>query len=346
MSAPSVRQLQIERGDAIAMRPIRWLWSNYIPIGKTTDFAGLPGQGKSLAVCSVVASVTTGKPFPDGSENPLPPSEALILSTEDDAATVLIPRLKVAGADVSKVYILQSTLVGSGDNSQVREIALDTDRDLIRKMIEEHPEIRLFAIDPVTNHLGSKSNVSEQEIRELLKPLETRDVTNLIVVHLNKQGNLNAMQRVMGAGAFVGQPRAAYMFADEKSGKHHMLLLKNNYAKPSDLTFEIETKALEIEGKMERIPYIKWTGPSTADAGELLDPQGTAKSAADNAVEFLREYLYEGDKPATDCIEAAAAKGISERTLKRAKATLHVSSWKDADGTWYWRCPDNHWMNG
>lgn len=346
MNGPSVHELQIERGDVIEMKRISWLWPGYIPRGKTTDFVGLPGQGKSLGVCSLVAALTTGKPFPDGSENPLPPSEALVLSTEDDAGSVLIPRLRVAGADVSKVYILQSTLVASASDPTVREVALDADRGLIRKAVAEHPDVRLFVVDPITNHLGKQSNVSEQEIRELLKPLETGDVANLIVLHLNKQSNLSAMQRAMGAGAFVGQPRAAYMFAQEKSGKHHMLPIKNNYAKPSGLAFDIETKPLEIEGRLEQIPFIKWTGTSSADADELLDPQAAANSSLDTAVDFLRDLLFSGEKSANDCKEAAAKNGISQRTLNRAKSKLRVRSVKNGDGPWMWKLPDDEWVNG
>jgi len=181
-SKPQV-SIRYIRADKIEMKPIPWLWPQYIPLGKTTNLNGLPGQGKSMATCSLTACVTTGRDYPDGSKNTMSPGEVLFLATEDDASSVIVPRLKVAGADLSKVHIINSAFTHAGDGREVedREVALDTDRNAILQIFADHPEIRLFVVDPITNHLGTKSHIKENEIRQLLKPLEKQGVSNIIV---------------------------------------------------------------------------------------------------------------------------------------------------------------------
>ena len=121
-----------------------WLWPGYIPLGRTTNFNGLPGRGKSVATCAVVACITIGRDFPDGSKNTLPPGEVLFLATEDDTASVIRPRLEVAGADVSKVHIIESAFTSAnGAYGESREVALDTDCNAIQQIFAEHSEIRL-----------------------------------------------------------------------------------------------------------------------------------------------------------------------------------------------------------
>jgi len=310
-----------------------------MPLGKTTTFTGLPGEGKSLAVCSIVAAVTAGKPFPDGSENSLPLGDVLILSTEDDPASILVPRLEAAGADTKRVHIIKSALAGT----QEKQVALDQDRDAIQTIFRDYPDIRLFAIDPVTDHLGTKSLINEQEIRALLRSIESANVTNLIISHLNKKAGLGAQQRVMGAAAFTGLARAAFLFAQDEKKEHHMLMLKANYAKPSGLRYAIETVGVEIESVNVQVPCIEWGGKSNADADSLLDKQRPAKkSALLIAVEFLQALLKAGPRPATECERAATVKNISKRTLDRAKSQLGIESKKDGpaneqgEPTWMW----------
>ena len=149
-----VNSLSTIRADSVKTSAIPWLWRNKLPLGEITNFNGLPGEGKSIVACSVIAAVTTGGKFLDGTENTLGPSEVLILSTEDRSETVLVPRLKAAGADLSKVIIITST--AAGNEGEGRSVALDTDIGAIKTTLRANPDIRLFVIDPVTNHLGGK----------------------------------------------------------------------------------------------------------------------------------------------------------------------------------------------
>jgi len=55
----------------------------------------------------------------------------------------------------------------------------------------------------------------------------------------------------------------------------------------------------------------------------------------DRAIEFLKAELAECDKSAAFLFEKAKENGIQERTLRSAKATLAIDSFKK-EKRWYW----------
>jgi hypothetical protein len=332
----SEEQLIIVRADQIVTKRMRWLWSRRIPLGSITTFAGLPGEGKSLIVADIVARLTKRLQFPDGESSLDVPGDALIISGEDDPATALVPRLTAAGADLSRIQLVKS-VVRPTDKCE-REVRLDLDAKKIRDALRADPAIRLVAFDPVTDSLGGVQMYKEQDIRSLLRPLRYKDIAVLLVAHLNKKEGLAAIHRVGGAGAFIGLARASWLFATNAETKQRqMLSLKNNYAARSTpgLAFDLEEVTINIEGKDELIPRVKWLGESGTDANDILDASTIRAEAKAAAMEFLKEFLDAGSQEATAVERAAQEQGISCRTLYRAKAELHVASFKDGQ-KWMW----------
>jgi putative DNA primase/helicase len=346
---PPKRRLRISRADTIRTKRIPWLWKGKIPLGVIVNFAGLPGVAKSTVICSLAKSITTESPFPDGTPNERGPSEILILSTEDEYDSVLVPRLKAAGADLSKVHIIQSAFSGVEINGKVveRTVALDKDHAALQATIAENPNIRLLVIDPITNHAGDKSILKEQEIRALFEPLAQMEITTIFVCHLNKNTNLSASQRSMGAAALTGRPRAAFMFAEdtEEKGLFHMISTKANYSAKSGLRYKIVRVPVKLDdGSTEEVPCIEWLGESDANPDVLLDPKqqlqkGRPPVERDTAVEFLREFLKDGPKSAMKCTEAVQQGGFSQRTLNAAKKELGILSTREGQGPWMWELP-------
>jgi hypothetical protein len=322
------------RADKITPKRLRWLWPQRIPLGKVTVFGGVPGIGKGLASIDVAARVTTGRDYPDA-KNPLPPSEVLILSCEDDPEDALVPRLQAADADLSKVHIIQSVRVRASKQTQTRDLHLDEDVEAIGEMLHKFPAIRLIIIDPISDHLGGKKMWAEQEMRELLRPLakmaQNRDVAVVCVMHPNKKEGLSAIYRISGAVAFVGVARANWLFTKHRDypSNSYMLPLKNNYARDSllGLAYRISEVLVQIENSDEPIPHVEWLGEADVDANEALaPPQKKRASSRADAKAFLRAFLAGGPQDASAVYAAAAAEGISERTLDRAKAELGVES--------------------
>ena len=74
--------------------------------GSLELLTGLPGMGKSQVHCQFVASVTTGRAWPDGT-NGIPARNVIMLTAEDSLDQIIIPRLIAAKADLDRVHILK-----------------------------------------------------------------------------------------------------------------------------------------------------------------------------------------------------------------------------------------------
>jgi hypothetical protein len=65
----------------------------------------------------------------------------------------------------------------------------------------------------------------------------------------------------------------------------------------------------------------------------------------EEAKAFLRQQMATGSIPARRLLQAAAAEGIAERTLYRAKETLGITTARaggyGASGQWMWSPPPN-----
>src|SRR5262245_7982511 len=70
------------RASAIPPQNVSWLWEGHLPGNSLELLAGLPGLGKSQIQCQYVASVTTGRPWPDGT-NGQAPRNVIMLTAED-----------------------------------------------------------------------------------------------------------------------------------------------------------------------------------------------------------------------------------------------------------------------
>ena len=49
----------------VSIRPVRWLWRNYLPIGKLVVVDGYPGQGKSTLLLDIAARLSIGAAMPE-----------------------------------------------------------------------------------------------------------------------------------------------------------------------------------------------------------------------------------------------------------------------------------------
>ncbi len=113
--------------------------------------------------------------------------------------------------------------------------------------------------------------------------------------------------------------------------------IKNNLALPPPaLAFELK------EGRF------LWRGPSNVTEAALLraDEDEGERSVLSDGVEVLRIILKDGRVAAKQAQSEAREAGVSEGTLKRAKAVLRVESSRQGEegqqggGTWFWALPD------
>jgi DNA polymerase I-like protein with 3'-5' exonuclease and polymerase domains len=370
-SEPSVndaQNLETERTEAVKIETIDWLWPGRFALGKLGILAGLPDEGKSALLCYIASRLTNPKlTWPNDEGCATKHGTVLMLACEDGIADTLVPRLKAADADLSRVQIIK--MVHDRDaNGRERQRMFSFVDDLgrLRRLIEKIGDVVALEIDPVTAYLGTSSNggvdsFRDTDVRAVLSPLiqlaEDCRITIFAVMHFNKKIDVtNALLRISNSLAFGGVARHVFAVTrDAANSRRLMSRAKNNVASEETdrtLAFHFETKIVGEDwrnGRPIEAPYVEFEpGYVDVTATEALSAVSESKSpsAIDNAKDFLREMLVAGGGRAlkTEIEEAAEAEKISDATLRRAKDRLKIRAEKDRSdpkGKWYWILPED-----
>ena len=327
--------------------PIKWLWQGRIARGKLNLLAGQPGRGKSQLTIYMAAQITIGGEWPDGLACPL--GSVICISCEDDAADTIVPRLMAAGADRSRVHVLDWVVNADGKqqpSKQMFDLRMHVPAlaDLIRRV----GDVVLIIIDPSSAYLGALDSHKTSDVRGGLAPLQQLAAETgaavLLVSHLNK-GSMdgNAMARVAGSGAFVAACRSAWLVETDPEDEQHerriLTPLKNNIG--DDQTgFAFTIKPVHLADGIESSRVVFEPGTVSISATDLLrgyQNNTEDRGALGEAVDFLREYLNDGPKNAKSTQGAAEDAGIAPRTLRRAREQLGIKPKKSTlTSQWVW----------
>ena len=313
---------------------VSWLWADRVPLGKLTLLVGDPGVGKSLASLDMAARVSTGTAWPD-IKRPTKRGTVILLSAEDDTADTVVPRLLAAGADVSKISVLNI-------------LSLREDLGRLETAIKGLPDCRLVVIDPVSAYLAGVDSHRNADVRGLLAPLAAlaskHGVAIVGVTHLNKMAEHkgSAMYRATGSLAFIAAARAAWLVTPDlkgDKGRKLMLPLKANLAAaPSGLAFKVASDGANSP------PRIAWEqGAVRIDPDEALCHEETDDHMVrDEVADWLTDVLGEGKVSVKELKTLASNNGYSWRTLNRVKGSSGVKSVRDGFGkgsTCFWELP-------
>jgi putative DNA primase/helicase len=337
-------KLRIVRADTVKQQQVQWVWKNRLARGKSALLGGDPGEGKSQIGCDIIARITRGLPWPDG-VGVAPLGSCIILSAEDAADDAICPRLTAAGADLSKVHIIDA--VKNPDGSD-RSVSLITDLPLLEDALRDIDDAVLVMIDPVTAYLGADLDSHRTtSVRSVLQPLERfaakYGIVLLGITHPPKAAQTKAINAFTGSLAFIAAARTGFIVATElETGRKVFLPVKTNIGmKAEGLGYKIEGATTSEGIETSRI---YWDGlPVTITANEAMqDSTPRAKGdARHDAEDFLNAYLENGPMPGAAVEDAAKANGISERTLRRARKSLAIivekAGFKEG---WQWRLPD------
>jgi hypothetical protein len=321
-------------------RGVHWLWEGRIPMGTVTIFDGDPGLGKSTLALDLAARLTTCSSMPDGT--PAGVTGAVIFLTSEDVLEYTIrPRLDEAGADTSKVFSFDT-------DADVAPLTLPHDIARLEVMILARGA-KLVILDPLVAYLGQDINSHrDQDVRRALAPLqkmaERIGVAIIGIRHLNKTQGSSAIYRGGGSIAIIGAARAGFLVGLDPDDPETRVFAptKCNLARmPTSLQFTvIEVAKTLATGEQITISKIAWRGRSERSASDLLAAQATDedKSAQDDAVDFLHETLWDVPKPTKQVQLEAKIRGLSWRTINRAKQKAGVESQKSGfNGEWTMR---------
>ena len=229
---------------------IEWLWQNWVAVGKVHVLAGEGGRGKSTILCDLAARTSAGNKWPDAATAGRAGS-VIILAAEDDIADTLAPRLMAAGADMARVFVIQSV---RDENQRRRGFSLQADLERLENEIRNRNDIRLIIIDPVSSYLGQVDFHKNSDVRSVLEPLGEMAARMRVAIicnnHFSKGGG-SANSRVIGSVAFVNQARAAFIVTPDEEDETRMLLIpsKMNIAPIGHgLAYRIEGCQIQFDG--------------------------------------------------------------------------------------------------
>ena len=88
-------------------------------------------------------------------------------------------------------------------------------------------------------------------------------------------------------------------------------------------------------------PYIVWHGQHVEITANEAMQGAEGKTRQREAKDFLLDRLRSGPVRSDDLLDEAKQEGIAERTLKRVKKDLGVTSRREggSTGAWFWELP-------
>ncbi|QHP70992.1 AAA family ATPase [Bradyrhizobium sp. LCT2] len=367
--AEEVKEPCVLRAADVQPREHDWLWDGHLLCAAVEMMTGLPSIGKSQVHCSFVACVTTTKPWPDGTDSG-EPANVVMLTAEDALDQELIPRLMAAGADLKRVHILKCIKSDGND----RQFLLDSDLDMLEKVVTEIGDVKLITIDPITSYQGVKIDSHKTTaVRSQLGPLkdfaERNHVAVSCITHPAKAAGNKAIDWFIGSQAYIAAARVGHVCIPEmetddngdkiETGRVLFCHVKHNASERMP-TLAFRKKSFDLHGTscdpftIIQSVRVEW-GEDSVDISADEAIREAASSGNVNrltgkqaeVVAFLRQMLQGGEPVAKRDIDAEAAKrGYSHEQLKTARNNLkkggddivaaQVPGQAHAGWTWQW----------
>ena len=321
--------------DQVVETELSWLWQDLIPFGCLTSLEGPPKVGKSTIMVDVISRLSRGDamPFQTDKGDGFPCGVSAILSPEDPVSSVVLPRLRAANADLSKVKHYRGTRQEIGDASRPFTLSPDQLKSLEEYIVSN--KVRLLYIDAIMSALPEKADSnSDNGMRSLLLPLaamaDRQAVAIVIGRHFTKGAGMRAgIERGIGSTAFAGVVRSLLQCGknpDDPTMRVVGVCGSNSGAPADPMSFKLQSVQLKTNrGHIKPSVKIEW--------GQLLpdfDLDSLARTAVpkaervgDIALEWLESRLKGLEHVDVGLVDAEAkAQGVSRTALATAKKTL------------------------
>jgi hypothetical protein len=293
------RTLQTRSLDTVRTRRQRWAYTDVVPMGVATILAGRGGIGKSTILSWLVAGLTQGTMPGDLRGQPV---NVGLIAGEDDAATTLVPRLTVAGAELSRTFDLSNVKNVADDGSEWESLpTIADDLASLRHAIRQH-NIRVLVIDPVVSTMNGDT-VKVSDVRRNIDPIASLcadlDVAAILVMHFGKGGG-NASDKLSGSHAFRDIARSVLLLAiDEETGDRILTVDKSNYSpRLPSFAFSIADKGYTThDGEPTTIGRAALLGETPLTVQALIDRQDT-RPMGERSADIL-DMLADATEPIT-----------------------------------------------
>ena len=326
---PNLKLINMEQ---VEVEKIDCLLYPFIPFGKVTIVQGDPGEGKTTMVLQIIAKLTKGEAvLPSGSDEPaleektmdLEPVNVIYQTAEDGLGDTIKPRLLSAGADCSRVMVID-------DNDQALTMM---DARLEEAIIKT--KARLVVLDLIQGFLGAAVDMHRaNEIRPLMKRVavlaEKYHCAIILIGHMNKNSNGKSSYRGLGSIDFQAAARSVLIVGRIKDEPEIRVVC---HVKSS-----LAPEGKSIAFRLDKDTGFEWIGEYDISADDLLSGDNRGQKIHE-AKEFLKEILVSGSVAQTKVAEEAESRGIKKKTLWNAKKELEIESVKIGN-QWFWMLPE------
>ena len=316
-SSTAARRVELTPASAIRSERLHWVWTGRMPRRSLVVVAGEKRLGKSLLTNARLPALMTRGTL-DGELHGAP-ADVLVVTAEDDWASVVKPRLVAHGADLKRVHrvVVQDD---SGDSLLTLPDDVPRLEQQIVQLRDMHRPVAMLVVDPIGAFLAAGTDTHrDASVRRALAPLaamaERLNLVIVVVAHLTKDESGRLINRVSGAGAFVNAARSVLALArdpgdpnGEQGNRRVLLHVGSNWGTYAPtLAWQVEGRQIEVDDG------------STADVGYLVD-----KGETSVGVEDVQRGPDENGSDAEEAIGAALAAG--PRPSREVKAEISPRS--------------------
>ena len=339
--------------ESIEKVPIQWAVPDYVARGYVTLLAAPRNAGKTMCAVwlSTEAANVTGL-------------RVWMNSLEDDLAAVLKPRFDAAGATISRQIRLTANNWRLPADLKRIEMELELhkaggmpDAMLVLDSIQQHI-VRPYAHAP-----------AQESISGLLKLARTYNLAVILIGHTTRGKHASVEAMIAGSSVLQNLSKSIYVFGpeptaatraptaaedglvvpDEDEGgegnpRFVMACERMGIApKPTSILFERLTVHDEVTGRGE--PFLKYLGPSSASARDVIDEAKTDDRDSDDAGKTAQSAMWiaetlgvKGPMPTREFAAMAKADGSwhSKNTFDRARKLAGVQSGKRGRVGYVW----------
>ncbi len=249
------------------------VWPPYLPCGCLTVLSGMPFAGKSMALLSVAAALTAGRPLPgepDGQQRE--PVNVSWWSPEDNTESIVAPRFAAAEADLSRINVLNLH----------RDNQLNNPAFLIRfdQACARH---RMVVLDPVHAFPPGIGINNAKKAQRLLQPLadiaqQHPDCAPVLINNFRKGGARTAIGKVGGSVQQVAAVRSICIVARQHTaGRTYYFAHADSCLAPvgATRTFSIQNRHVYTsDGHGMDIGTVEWGETVDLTADDLVRMSG------------------------------------------------------------------------
>ena len=312
-------ELRLIQMSEVESEEVKWLWYPYIPYGKLTIVQGDPGDGKTTMVLNLAAKLSNGEALDENMQCD-EPINIIYQTAEDGLADTVKPRLESAGADCTRISVIdESDKSLSMADERLEEAILKTNA-------------KLLILDPIQAYLGGGMDMNRaNEARDMTKRLgalaEKYKCAIVLIGHMNKAAGNKAAYRGMGSIDFYAVARSVLLVGRiaEEPELRAVVQIKNNLAAFG------HSKAFKLSEN-----GFDWIGDYEISADEVLGGIAPKANKQEQAKLLLKELGETNEMVlSSDIMEQAVEEGISKRTMEIAKKDLGIRA-KKINNSWYW----------